>query len=247
MIESCADARMKHFNIPNLLTVLRVLSVPVFIYLLISPDRHYRLIAFVLFALASVTDLIDGYLARKWNQETEFGKFLDPLADKFLVLGTFMTFLFLSNQVEVWMVLLIVSRDMLITVLRYLAIAKGKSLRTSMFGKVKTAFQMFAIVVILVSLFLLISYRERNDINAAYDAAALAGLGPWDVALLNLQEFLAGRSRSVFYGVASFLPYYLMIFTTVITVWSGLRYIFTNYRLLLPPYPFFRNTNRSGV
>ena len=221
------------WNLPNILTALRVVSVPFFIYFILSPNPVYRIAAFVLFALASITDLIDGYLARKWNQETELGKFLDPLADKALVLGAFITFLFLSDQVQVWMVLCIIGRDMLITALRYLAIHRGKSLRTSMFGKIKTTFQMFSIAVILLS-FLMVSFKERGAINDMYREARIQGIGPVHVAEANLQEFLDGTSHSFLYGLASFVPYYLMLFTTILTIMSGLRYFVTNYRLFLP-------------
>ncbi|MCB1170179.1 MAG: CDP-diacylglycerol--glycerol-3-phosphate 3-phosphatidyltransferase [Leptospiraceae bacterium] len=225
--------KKSQWNLPNILTALRVVSVPFFIYFLISPEPLYRIIAFVLFALASITDLVDGYLARKWQQETELGKFLDPLADKALVLGAFITFLFLSDQVQIWMVLCIIGRDMLITALRYLAIHRGRSLRTSMFGKIKTTFQMFSISIILAS-FLIVSYRERGAINAMYREATEQGIPPLYVAQSNLQEFLAGNVDSVLYGLSSFIPYYLMLFTTILTIISGLRYLVTNFRLFLP-------------
>ncbi|MBL8021159.1 MAG: CDP-diacylglycerol--glycerol-3-phosphate 3-phosphatidyltransferase [Leptospirales bacterium] len=227
--------RRNCLNLPNFLTVLRVLSVPFFIYFLLQPSFTLRLTAFVLFALASLTDLVDGYLARKWNQQTEFGKFLDPLADKFLVLGAFITFLFLTEQAQLWMVFCIVGRDMMITALRYLGIKKGRSLRTSRFGKWKTAFQMFSIVVILTS-FLMVSYADTSAINRLYEEARKQGIGSWDVAAANYSEYMAGNHPGFFYSIASFMPYYLMLVTTIVTILSGLRYLVTNYKLLLPPY-----------
>jgi len=232
-------------NLPNFLTVLRVLSVPFFIYCLLQESFALRLTAFALFALASLTDLVDGYLARKWNQQTEFGKFLDPLADKLLVLGAFITFLFLTEQVQVWMVLCIVSRDMLITALRFLAIRKGRSLRTSRFGKWKTAFQMLSIVAILFS-FLLISYADTLAINKLYAEGHAQGIGPFYVALANYLEFAAGNHPGLFYSLASFLPYYLMLTTTIFTILSGVRYLVTNYKLLLPPYSFKKQPQARG-
>jgi len=217
-------------NLPNILTVLRVVSAPFFVYLLLQPDLRSRVIAFILFALASVTDLVDGYLARRWNQETELGKFLDPLADKFLVLGAFITFLFLTEQTELWMVLCIIGRDMLITMMRWMAIQLGKSLRTSVFGKIKTGFQMFAIVVIVFS-FLVVTYKERNSINELYLNAALQGKDTFSVALDHFQKTLRGEYSSLRYALSSFVPYFLMLLTTIITIISGLRYIFTNYAL----------------
>ncbi len=192
-----------------------------------------RIVALVIFVLASFTDFLDGYLARRWKQETEFGKFLDPMADKTLVLGAFITFIFLSDQVQVWMVLAIIGRDLLITFMRYVAIRRGNSLRTSRLGKWKTAFQMFSIVVIL-AVIVFVSYKERNSINALYSEARGEGLGPFTIATKNMGSFLAGEYDSILFGLGTFLPYYLMLVTTIITIISGLRYIYTNYRLLLP-------------
>ena len=117
------------FNVPNTLSVLRICSVPVFVYLLIQPETWMRQLAFLLFALASLTDLIDGYWARKYRQETELGRFLDPLADKALVTGVLLTFLSITEQIQIWMVLCILARDILITLLRYLAIHKKSTLQ----------------------------------------------------------------------------------------------------------------------
>jgi len=220
---------MKQINLPNFLTLLRVLSVPFFIYFLMDPSQHYRYIAFILFSLASITDLIDGYLARKWKQETEFGKFMDPMADKVLVIGALITFLFLSDQVLIWMVLVIIGRDMLITILRYLAIKSGKSLHTSRLGKVKTAFQMFSIIVILLSLTLL-TYKETGAINEEYRQAES---GVYELATQNMVKFFQGEAKNWHYGLASFLPFYMMMITTMLTVISGLRYLVANYHLLM--------------
>tara|TARA_Y100001933_G_scaffold248728_1_gene282960 strand:- start:484 stop:843 length:360 start_codon:yes stop_codon:yes gene_type:complete len=102
-----------------------------------------------------------------------------------------------------------------------------------MFGKIKTTFQMFSIAVILLS-FLMVSYKERGAINSMYSQAREEGIGPVHVAQANLQEFLAGNVDSVLYGLASFVPYYLMLFTTILTIISGIRYFVTNFRLFIP-------------
>ena len=226
----------RDLNIPNALTGFRVIFVPFFVYLILQPSRLCHFVALGLFAGASLTDLVDGYLARKWNQETEFGKFLDPLADKFLVLGAFVTFLFVSEQIQVWMVLVIVFRDVLITCLRYLAIYQNTSLRTSRLAKVKTAFQMFSIVIILMS-FLVVSVPERRLIDEAYRDAVASGLTRWEVAGAHLKAFVTGESKGILFGLASFLPYYLMLITALITLISLGRYLITNYRLLRGPFP----------
>lgn len=234
--------KSKELNLPNFITALRVALLPLFIYLILQPSRTSHLTAFALFLFASLTDLLDGYLARRLNQQTELGKFLDPLADKFLVLGAFVTLIFLSEQIQVWMVLCIVGRDILITFFRYLAIYQGSSLRTSRLAKAKTAFQMFSIFVILTSL-ALITVRERDLINQGYREAVEAGSAPWEIAVTNFESFLGGHPQGLLYGLASFLPYFLMAATTIVTVISLLRYLVTNYRLFLGPIPLIRSRN----
>ncbi|WCL48394.1 CDP-diacylglycerol--glycerol-3-phosphate 3-phosphatidyltransferase [Leptospira sp. GIMC2001] len=230
----------KNFNLPNILTGLRVLSLPVFIYFLFRSELIYQVWAFVIFAIASITDLVDGYLARKWNQETELGKFLDPLADKFLVIGSFTAFLFLNNQIELWMVLVIVFRDILITFLRWLAIREGFSLRTTRMGKIKTTFQMGTILIILV-IFMLISGKRRALINELYDMQGAEGLTTFEIASTNFAQFIDDWNnkpdlslQQIMNRIASFLPYYGMLLTTIITLWSGIRYLISNFRLLRP-------------
>lgn len=230
----------KNFNLPNFLTTLRVLSLPFFVYFLFQKDISFQIWAFVIFALASITDLVDGYLARKWNQETEFGKFLDPLADKFLVIGAFTAFLILHQQIELWMVLVIIFRDILITFLRWLALRQGFSLRTTRMGKVKTAFQMGTICIILV-IFMLISGKRRSMINDIYTFEASQGITTFEIAYNNMNLFIKEWNQSgsmsfqeILSRVASFLPYYGMLLTTTITLLSGLRYLLSNLKLLYP-------------
>lgn len=230
----------REFNFPNALTVIRVIIVPFFIYFLFQDGLVYRVTAFIFFVGASLTDLVDGYLARKWNQETEFGKFLDPLADKILVIGCFVTFILLDEQIELWMVLLIIMRDMLITTLRFIAIRQGKSVRTTMMGKVKTTFQMTAIMIILV-FFMLLSIKERNTINLAFETGRSAGKTAFEIANDNMMIFIDLMNSGIqltlprfIFQLATFLPYYVMIFTTFVTVLSGLRYLATNIELLNP-------------
>ncbi len=226
-----------NFNLPNLLTVFRILLVPFFIYYLFQESQSYRILAFAIFLVASITDLIDGYLARKWNQETEFGKFLDPLADKVLVIGAFITFILLNEQVEIWMVFLIVLRDMLITSLRYIGIRTGKPIQTTKIAKLKTAFQMGAIVVLL-TLFIVITTGQRNKINHLYDIGKDSGKLGIDIANENFWIFFqalqnkGAENVDLAYHFAAFLPYYVMLITTFITVLSGIRYLISNKELL---------------
>ncbi len=183
------------FNIPNLLSLSRIILIPVLIYLIYQKMWIYAL---VLFAVASFTDMLDGWSARKLKQESEFGIFIDPLADKFLVISVLAALMVLDPYLEIfdfWMILVIVGRDVLITFMRYLAIRRGQILKTSQFGKVKTAFQMISIVIIIMIYFV--------------------------------------RKRGIYITHQS-VPYWIMLGVTILTALSGLRYLFTNWRLFLP-------------
>src|SRR4051812_14424298 len=113
-------------NLPNKLTVLRLLLVPVFMIFTIIDNVWTRIFALLIFIVASLTDLYDGYFARKYGEITTFGKFMDPLADKFLISAAFICFVSMRElRVPAWMVVLIIGREFLITGLRTLAASKG--------------------------------------------------------------------------------------------------------------------------
>jgi len=136
-------------HIPNLLSLSRVVLTPVFLYfLLFSEYHHAKLISVIIFTIASITDAFDGQIARKYGLETRIGVFLDPLADKFLVLSAFFSFVFLGD-VHLWMVLLISFRDIIVTILRMVMEAKGITMITSKAGKLKTVLQIIIINVVL--------------------------------------------------------------------------------------------------
>lgn len=137
-------------NTPNKLTLLRILMIPFFvIFLLWESVPHRFLWALIVFVLASMTDWLDGHLARKHGLITDFGKFLDPLADKMLVLGALICFvqLGLSSAVAV---LIIVAREFLVTSLRLVAAGSGTVIAASFWGKAKTVSQMTATVLIML-------------------------------------------------------------------------------------------------
>jgi len=136
-------------HLPNQLTVLRILLTPVFLLLLFSFGFGHKLLALGVFIIASTTDAYDGYLARKYNAVSAFGKFVDPLADKILVLSAFTAFWYLG-YFPLWMLLLIALRDIFVTALRMWMSAKKVILETSGFAKSKTAVQMVAIYILLV-------------------------------------------------------------------------------------------------
>ena len=151
--------------IPNMLTVLRILFTPLFIFFIFSDIKYSKMLALLIFSLASLTDYFDGFFARKYNVVSEFGKFLDPVADKLLILSAFLSFLFLpvlSSVISIWMFLVILFRDIFITGLKVLLNSTGKKIQTSKFAKFKTAFQMIAVYSILVYLLA----NKYNSIDA---------------------------------------------------------------------------------
>ena len=138
-------------NLPNKLTLLRVFLVPVFLVFLLIPSIPHRfLLALVVFALASITDALDGHIARSQNLITNFGKFLDPLADKVLVLAALTVFVEMS-EVEMGAIPLIIitAREFMVSGLRLLAADSGIVVAAGIWGKLKTAFTMVTIVGIL--------------------------------------------------------------------------------------------------
>ena len=141
-------------NLPNKLTVARIIMVPFFVVFLVNVTiPHHFLIAGLIFALASFTDLLDGTIARKRNLITNFGKFLDPLADKILVISALVCFVSLGLA-ELWFVLIIIAREFMVTSIRLIAVNTGEVIAANIWGKAKTVSQMVAIVGILIMQYL---------------------------------------------------------------------------------------------
>ena len=136
-------------NLPNKLTLLRILLIPVFILVMMSNIKNHYLIACLIFVIASITDALDGHIARKNNLVTDFGKFMDPLADKLLVISALICMIE-SNLVAGWMVIIIVSRELTVSILRAIAAADGKVIAASGGGQIKTISQMLAIIILLI-------------------------------------------------------------------------------------------------
>ncbi|GAB7026013.1 CDP-diacylglycerol--glycerol-3-phosphate 3-phosphatidyltransferase [Geotalea toluenoxydans] len=136
-------------NLPNILTLLRIAAIPLLVILLLSPSREAGFWAAALFAIASITDWLDGYLARRMGIETVFGKFLDPIADKLIVMAA-LIMLLPYNRVPAWMVLVILGREIIITGLRGVASTEGLVIPASNLGKFKTIFQIVAILGLLL-------------------------------------------------------------------------------------------------
>lgn len=139
-------------NVPNRLTILRVIMIPLFVVAMLWEDLPYSdYIALILFAGACITDFFDGYLARKYNQVTTFGKFMDPLADKLLVCAALICFLAESNpEMPAWAVIIIISREFIISGFRLVAAEKGITIAASYWGKVKTVVQMIMSILLII-------------------------------------------------------------------------------------------------
>ncbi|MBQ6355024.1 CDP-diacylglycerol--glycerol-3-phosphate 3-phosphatidyltransferase [Candidatus Saccharibacteria bacterium] len=135
-------------NLPNKLTVFRVVLVAPFVALLLL---NFKWIALAIFILASITDFLDGYLARSRNEITDFGKFMDPLADKLLVISALICFVEML-KIPAWFVIIIISRDFIVSGIRMLAAEQGRTIAASYFGKIKTFVQMVMIIAMLLDL-----------------------------------------------------------------------------------------------
>lgn len=141
-------------NLPNRLTVMRMILVPFFVAAVLYPFPHHFLTAFVLFAVASYTDHLDGKIARKRNLITNFGKFMDPLADKVMVLSA-MVCLVSQDLADVWIVVLMLAREFMVTSIRLVAADRGRVIAANMWGKAKTVSQIIAILAVLLMQYLL--------------------------------------------------------------------------------------------
>ncbi len=184
--------------LPNQLTVLRIILTPVFLVLFLSGVPLLIQISLVVFLIAAITDWYDGWLARKFNYITEWGKFMDPLADKILTSTSFFAFVFLG-VLPLWMVLIVVARDMLITLLRAYADYRKVAFSTSHLAKWKTFFQMIFLYYLLF-LYTLKTFEKFYNSNKY------------------LFDMLLNPS----------MVYYIMLFITAFTLVTGIAYIYND-------------------
>lgn len=192
-------------NVPNVLTIFRILLTPLFIICLFSNYPYARLWALIIFIVASVTDAFDGYYARKYNQVTRHGQFLDPLADKILVSSAFISFA-LMELVPFWMVALIVFRDLFVTGLRWAMESKGLTMITSKIAKAKTTIQISVIIFILL--------------------------------FLEVQIFsFSWLKEAINFIIENRIIYYFTFIATILTLWTGISYLYKN-RLMIKNYVF---------
>ena len=140
-------------NLPNKLTIMRVILIPFFVFFLLSPyfPAYGNYIAVAIFIVASLTDMLDGKIARKYNLVTNFGKFMDPLADKLLVCSA-MICLFELDRLAAWIVIVIIAREFIISGFRLVASDNGVVIAASYWGKFKTTFQMLMVIVLILDI-----------------------------------------------------------------------------------------------
>ena len=137
-------------NLPNKLTLFRVVLIPFFVFFLLAPyfEGYGNYIAVAIFIVASITDFLDGKIARKYNLVTNFGKFMDPLADKLLVCSALICLIQLE-LIPAWVVIIIIAREFIISGFRLVASDNGVVIAASYWGKFKTAFQMLTVIVLI--------------------------------------------------------------------------------------------------
>ena len=184
--------------LPNLLTILRVLLTPIFLYFLFHDGFSFKFISLIVFSVASLTDRYDGIIARKFGAVTKWGTFSDPLADKLLVSSALFAFYNLG-YIFLWVVIIIVTRDFLVTFLRIYAIHKREPVVTSQLARVKTFVQIVSIFVIF--LFLLL---EQLAIKRGSEFAILT----------TLQKM--------------YFIHILMVIVALLTAYTGLQYFIVN-------------------
>lgn len=187
-------------NLPNILSSIRMVLAPIFLFMYVQDELIWRSLSIAVFAAAAVTDYFDGKIARYYQLESEFGVFIDPLADKFLTFAGFLCLPFLdASQFPWWAVAAIVIRDVLVTALRLYAGRKKIPMKTRFTAKAKTMVQMiFLYIVILLGVF------KQADIEFADQAALFFDSG---------------------------ILFYVMMFVTALTVYSGIEYIWVNNEL----------------
>ena len=189
-------------NTPNKLTLLRIIIAPIFMYMLIIDNFYLRLSALGLFIIAALTDLADGYYARKYGIVTGFGKFMDPLADKILVSSALIAYIALK-YVTPLPVMLIIAREFSITGLRLLAAYRGVVISPTWWAKVKTFLQLTSVGIILAYINLIAILEHYNSPS------------------LSMFQF----DYQLYFGI-------LIWTTAVITVWTGVDYIVKYYFMI---------------
>lgn len=182
-------------NLPNKLTMFRVILIPFFVFFLLADiglGRVAPIVALIIFIVASLTDMLDGKIARKYNLVTNFGKFMDPLADKLLVCSALICLVEL-DRVPSWIVIIIIAREFIISGFRLIAADHQIVIAASMWGKFKTTFQMAAIILMILNC--ACSLRIGN-VDILYILAQIALYAALVLTVISLIDYLA-KNRDV--------------------------------------------------
>jgi len=198
----------KQLNLPNRLTLARVLAVPVFMGCVLIENVWMQYAALLVFGAAAITDYWDGRLARERNLVTNFGKIMDPLADKLLMMAAFISFVQMGYA-PAWMVILIIGREFAITGLRVLAAVEGRVIAASTSGKHKTISQIVAVILILLVSSVVVTLQTW--------------LPPWEETLRSL-----GLSGEILLMLIRYLPFAAMLVAAVLSLYSGMEYLIKN-------------------
>ena len=181
-------------NLPNKLTILRTILIPFFLIFIYTDfwGKGNAYIAVAIFIIASLTDLLDGKIARKYNLVTNFGKFLDPLADNLLVCSALIALVDL-DRIPAWVVIIIIAREFIISGFRLIASDNGVVIAASYWGKFKTTFQMIMIILLILN----IDYPYSNIVNMVimYIALALTIISLLDYIIKNYKVFIDGSNK----------------------------------------------------
>ena len=164
-------------NLPNKLTIFRIILIPFFVFFLLAPcfEGYGNYIAVAIFIVASLTDLLDGKIARKYNMVTNFGKFMDPLADKLLVCSAMICLVDL-RLIPSWVVIIIIAREFIISGFRLVASDNGIVLAASYWGKFKTTFQMIMVIVLILNIKTTLFYYIGNILIVIATALTIISL-----------------------------------------------------------------------
>ena len=165
-------AKETYFNLPNSLTLSRILLIPVFVYLFSNPTDERSLAAALVFGAAALTDLLDGYVARRYGQITNLGKLLDPVADKLLVAAG-LVLLVQFQRVEVWLVIAIIAREIIVTAARALAAREGFIIPADSLGKIKVVSQIAGILCLILQSVVALPLVSVHDLGTWLLWAAL--------------------------------------------------------------------------
>ncbi|MBQ4630531.1 MAG: CDP-diacylglycerol--glycerol-3-phosphate 3-phosphatidyltransferase [Clostridia bacterium] len=189
-------------NLANKITMTRILMIPLFMVAYLWNFPYNELVACIIFAIAALTDGVDGYVARNYKMVTDFGKFIDPLADKLLIATALICFVE-AREIAGYMAVVIIAREFIVTGLRTVAMSKGVVIAASMTGKIKTCIQIIAVICVF-----LFGNPQANEITAS-QSMMINAFG---------NEYSPG--------------YIAMFVATIFTVYSGIEYLVKNKKLL---------------